>query len=44
MKTTTATKKAYRQPQIIEIGDAVQTTLGIDGVIPDWFTGYWYWF
>ena len=30
-KTTTKTKKEYRQPQILAIGDAVESSLGFGG-------------
>ena len=42
MKTTTKTKKEYRQPQILAIGDAVELTLAFNGVWgSDWvFTRY----
>ena len=36
MKTTTETKKEYRQPQMLAMGDAVQSTLGIIGPKFDW--------
>jgi len=39
MKTTTATKKAYRQPQMMEIGDALKSTLGIFIPFSDNFLG-----
>ena len=32
MKTTTENKKEYRQPQMLEIGDAVNSTLGFFGL------------
>ena len=35
MKTTTETKKEYRQPQMLAMGDAVQSTLGILGIFND---------
>ena len=31
MKTTTETKKEYRQPQILAIGNAIELTLGFGG-------------
>ena len=35
MKTTTETKKEYRQPQMLEMGDAVKSTLAIVGPFND---------
>ena len=35
MKTTTETKKEYRQPQILEMGDAVESTLALLGNLND---------
>ena len=36
MKTTTETKKEYRQPQMLAMGDAVESTLGLVGWTFDW--------
>ena len=48
MKTTTATKKEYRQPQIVAMGDALETTLaGLPVGVPDGgtiiFLDHWFW-
>ena len=37
MKTTTDNKKEYRQPQMFEIGDAVNSTLGWFGFFSEDF-------